>query len=169
MNDEKKQAPSELNVNEVVELLQRGYLGSFRIIEKVLTTLPMKYGTNWASLCMLNQLAEDPNVSVNQLAELNHISTGAVSLRTRDLLSQGLIEIQIDKDDRRRRHLSITEAGRALQENQVKEARLTAELLLQQVSYDDVMRMQACFDDLSVILDGRLEAWNQSSLASDER
>jgi DNA-binding MarR family transcriptional regulator len=73
-----------------------------------------RYGIGGAQLFVLEQLADAPAESVNQLAERTYTHQSSVSVVVRRLVEQGLVETRESKDDRRRRELRLTAAGRRL-------------------------------------------------------
>jgi MarR family transcriptional regulator, lower aerobic nicotinate degradation pathway regulator len=73
-----------------------------------------RYGIGGAQLFVLEQLAEAPAQSVNQLAERTYTHQSSVSVVVRRLVEQGLVETRESEDDRRRRELRLTAAGKRL-------------------------------------------------------
>ena len=63
---------------------------------------------------LLITLAHNPDFSQHQLAERLGITPAAVTLTVRKLAEAGLLSVETDPADVRRRRLSITEAGHAL-------------------------------------------------------
>jgi MarR family transcriptional regulator, lower aerobic nicotinate degradation pathway regulator len=71
-------------------------------------------GIGAAQLFVLQQLATAPARSINQLAERTYTHQSSVSVVVRRLVKQGLVERRPAPDDRRRRELRLTRAGRRL-------------------------------------------------------
>ncbi len=60
------------------------------------------------------ELAGDADVSPTQLSKFQNVSKNTVSSLLRSLEDQGLIERDLDRDDRRQFHIRLSEAGRDL-------------------------------------------------------
>jgi DNA-binding MarR family transcriptional regulator len=71
-------------------------------------------GIGGAQLFVLQQLATAPAGSINELAERTYTHQSSVSVVVRRLVEQGLVELQPASEDRRRRELRLTRAGRRL-------------------------------------------------------
>jgi MarR family transcriptional regulator, lower aerobic nicotinate degradation pathway regulator len=73
-----------------------------------------KLGISLAQLFVLEQLAEHPGCSVNDLAALTGTHQSSVSVVVRKLTERGLAEKRTASDDARRVELSLTPEGRGL-------------------------------------------------------
>jgi DNA-binding MarR family transcriptional regulator len=71
-------------------------------------------GIGGAQLFVLQQLATAPARSINELAERTYTHQSSVSVVIRRLVKQGLVERRPAPDDRRRRELRLTRAGKRL-------------------------------------------------------
>ena len=71
-------------------------------------------GISLAQLFVLEQLAQHPGCSVNDLASLTGTHQSSVSVVVRKLTERGLAEKRTASDDARRVELSLTPEGRAL-------------------------------------------------------
>ncbi|HEV8456499.1 MAG TPA: MarR family winged helix-turn-helix transcriptional regulator [Gemmatimonadales bacterium] len=71
-------------------------------------------GIGGAQLFVLQQLATAPARSINELAERTYTHQSSVSVVIRRLVKQGLVERRPAPDDRRRRELRLTPAGKRL-------------------------------------------------------
>ena len=71
-------------------------------------------GIGGAQLFVLQQLATAPARSINELAERTYTHQSSVSVVVRRLVKQGLVERWPAPDDRRRRELRLTRAGKRL-------------------------------------------------------
>jgi DNA-binding MarR family transcriptional regulator len=71
-------------------------------------------GIGGAQLFVLQQLATAPARSINELAERTYTHQSSVSVVIRRLVKQGLVERRPALDDRRRRELRLTRAGKRL-------------------------------------------------------
>ena len=71
-------------------------------------------GIGGAQLFVLQQLATAPARSINELAERTYTHQSSVSVVIRRLVKQGLVERRPASDDRRRRELRLTRAGKRL-------------------------------------------------------
>lgn len=137
---------------KVIQILQQGYIGSFRAIEKALSKIPASYGANWGSLSLLDQLSQQPNATVGELAKINHVSSGAISIRISDLLKQKLIRLEVNPNDRRRHTVKLTRKGQAVQTTQREEAGRVARLMLEKMDYERICQMHQSFSQLAQIL-----------------
>jgi DNA-binding MarR family transcriptional regulator len=95
-----------------------GTLDAIRRIIRVLRlssrSAEREFGIGSAQLFVLQQLATAPARSVNELAERTYTHQSSVSIVVRRLVEQGLVARRRATDDRRRRELKLTEAGRRL-------------------------------------------------------
>jgi DNA-binding MarR family transcriptional regulator len=73
-------------------------------------------GIGGAQLFVLQQLADSPAGSVNELAERTYTHQSSVSVVVERLVEQGLVARRPAAGDRRRRELRLTPAGRRLVE-----------------------------------------------------
>src|SRR4051812_9665844 len=71
-------------------------------------------GIGAAQLFVLQHLATAPAGSINELAERTYTHQSSVSVVVRRLVEQGLVELRPGSDDRRRRELRLTRAGKRL-------------------------------------------------------
>jgi DNA-binding MarR family transcriptional regulator len=71
-----------------------------------------EFGIGSAQLFVLQQLASAPARSINELAERTYTHQSSVSVVVRRLVQQKLVERRPAKDDRRRRELRLTVAGK---------------------------------------------------------
>jgi DNA-binding MarR family transcriptional regulator len=85
-----------------------------------------EFGIGSAQLFVLQQLAESPARSINELAERTYTHQSSVSVVVRRLVKDGLVERRPAKDDRRRKELRLTRAGQRL----VARAPVPAQILL---------------------------------------
>jgi DNA-binding MarR family transcriptional regulator len=95
-----------------------GTLDSIRRIIRVLRlssrVLEREFGIGSAQLFVLQQLARSPAASINELAERTYTHQSSVSVVVRRLVEQGLVVCRPAMEDRRRRELKLTAAGRRL-------------------------------------------------------
>ena len=75
--------------------------------------IEQKMGISLAQLFVLQQLAERPADSLNELAERTATHQSSVSVVVRRLVEAGLVTRTAASDDRRRVQIALTEAGRA--------------------------------------------------------
>src|SRR3954471_6704169 len=90
-------------IRRIISVLRR----SSRVAES-------EVGIGAAQLFVLQQLAIAPAGSINELAELTYTHQSSVSVVVRRLVEQGLVALRPASDDRRRRELRLTRAGRQL-------------------------------------------------------
>lgn len=75
--------------------------------------IEQRMGISLAQLFVLQQLAERPADSLNELAERTATHQSSVSVVVRRLVEAGLVTRTAASDDRRRVQISLTESGRA--------------------------------------------------------
>ena len=75
--------------------------------------IEQKMGISLAQLFVLQQLAERPADSLNELAERTATHQSSVSVVVRRLVEGGLVTRTAAADDRRRVQIALTDAGRA--------------------------------------------------------
>jgi DNA-binding MarR family transcriptional regulator len=90
-------------IRRIISVLRR----SSRVAES-------EVGIGGAQLFVLQQLATAPARSINELAERTYTHQSSVSVVIRRLVKQGLVERRPAPDDRRRRELRLTRAGKRL-------------------------------------------------------
>jgi DNA-binding MarR family transcriptional regulator len=90
-------------IRRIISVLRR----SSRLVES-------EVGIGGAQLFVLQQLATAPARSINELAERIYSHQSSVSVVIRRLVKQGLVERRPAPDDRRRRELRLTRAGKRL-------------------------------------------------------
>jgi MarR family transcriptional regulator, lower aerobic nicotinate degradation pathway regulator len=95
-------------VTEVLDAMRR----IIRDLRQSSRTSERRFGIGSAQLFVLQQLAEGPAGSINELAERTYTHQSSVSVVVRRLVEQGLVVRRPAMDDRRRRELRLTPAGR---------------------------------------------------------
>lgn len=107
-----------------------GTLDAIRRIIRVLRLSSRRsereFGIGSAQLFVLQQLADSPAASINELADRTYTHQSSVSVVVRRLVEQGLVIRRPATDDRRRRELKLTTAGKRL----VTRAPVTGQLRL---------------------------------------
>jgi len=73
-----------------------------------------RVGVHGAQLHALRQLADNPAMSLTELADRTHTDISSVSVVVSRLVEQGLVARKSADDDRRRLSLGLTARGRAL-------------------------------------------------------
>lgn len=76
--------------------------------------IELKMGISLAQLFVLQQLAERPAESLNELAERTATHQSSVSVVVRRLVERGLVSRTASAADKRRIEIDVTPAGRAL-------------------------------------------------------
>lgn len=96
----------------------RAALDAFRRIVQALRVSgresERRVGLSAAQLFALQQLANTPGASVNELAQRTFTHQSSVSVVVKKLVERRLVVKMASPDDRRRVRLAITDAGRAL-------------------------------------------------------
>ncbi|HVQ47620.1 MAG TPA: MarR family winged helix-turn-helix transcriptional regulator [Gemmatimonadales bacterium] len=85
-----------------------------RILRRSSRRSEQQVGIGGAQLFVLQQLAEAPARSINDLAARTYTHQSSVSVVVRRLVEQGLVARQPSSSDRRRRELRLTAAGKRL-------------------------------------------------------
>jgi MarR family transcriptional regulator, lower aerobic nicotinate degradation pathway regulator len=95
-----------------------GTLDAIRRIIRVLRlssrSSERQFGIGSAQLFVLQQLADSPAASINELADRTYTHQSSVSVVVRRLVEQGLVTRRPAVDDRRRRELKLTTPGKRL-------------------------------------------------------
>jgi DNA-binding MarR family transcriptional regulator len=76
--------------------------------------IELKMGISLAQLFVLQQLAERPAESLNELADRTATHQSSVSVVVRRLVDRGLVSRTASSSDKRRIEIAVTDAGRAL-------------------------------------------------------
>lgn len=96
----------------------RTALDAFRRIIQALRTAAREterhVGLSTAQLFALQQLANNPGASVNELAARTFTHQSSVSVVVQRLVQRRLVQKVTSKDDRRRVRLALTDSGRAV-------------------------------------------------------
>jgi DNA-binding MarR family transcriptional regulator len=95
-------------VTEVLDAIRR----IFRDLRQSSRSSERRFGVGSAQLFVLQRLADGPARSINELAERTYTHQSSVSVVVRRLVEQGLVVRRPAADDRRRRELRLTPAGR---------------------------------------------------------
>jgi DNA-binding MarR family transcriptional regulator len=85
-----------------------------RILRRSSRQSEQQVGIGSAQLFVLQQLADAPAGSINDLAARTYTHQSSVSVVVRRLVEQGLVARQPSASDRRRRELRLTPAGKRL-------------------------------------------------------
>lgn len=115
---------------------------STRAIEK-------EIGISGAQLFVLQQLAEAPAKSVNELAERTSTHQSSVSTVVSRLVERGLARRSPSPDDGRRMEISISEQGRRLQETAPRTVQVTLQEALRRM---DPAQVRALAEGLEALV-----------------
>ena len=85
-----------------------------RVLRRSSRQIERQLGIGGAQLFVLQQLADAPASSINELADRTHTHQSSVSVVIRRLVEQGLVTRRSASSDRRRRELKLTAAGKRL-------------------------------------------------------
>jgi DNA-binding MarR family transcriptional regulator len=97
-------------ITEVLDAMRR----IIRDLRQSSRTIERDFGVGSAQLFVLQQLANSPLASINELAERTFTHQSSVSVVVRRLVEQGLVARRPASDDRRRQELRLTPAGKRL-------------------------------------------------------
>lgn len=119
MTQDQRIHPQVTEVLDAMRRIIRDLRQSSRLSER-------RFGIGGAQLFVLQQLADSPADSVNELADRTYTHQSSVSVVIRRLVEQGLVVRRPATDDRRRRELRLSPAGKRL----VARAPVTAQVRL---------------------------------------
>jgi DNA-binding MarR family transcriptional regulator len=92
----------------------RDAMDAIRRVVQALRTGAPESGVSTAQLFALQQIAQHPGSSINDLAALTYTHQSSVSVVVRRLVEQRLVAKVTSRDDRRRQSLALTARGRRL-------------------------------------------------------
>ncbi len=110
---------------------------SHTILRSVATVLEDRFGISMPEWKVLAIIAEKPGLSAVTVARLAEMDTVAVSRAVTKLLDRGLIDRELDSEDRRRSVLNLSEAGAGLYEQVVPIAQELETNLLSEFSEEE--------------------------------
>jgi DNA-binding MarR family transcriptional regulator len=110
-NDQRAEAVVERQTVERAMNAVRSIVRAQRINTRA---IELKMGISLAQLFVLQQLAERPSDSLNDLAERTATHQSSVSVVVRRLVERGLVSRTSSSADKRRIEIDLTPAGRAL-------------------------------------------------------
>jgi MarR family transcriptional regulator, lower aerobic nicotinate degradation pathway regulator len=110
-NDQRASAVAERQTVERAMNAVRSIVRAQRINTRA---IELKMGISLAQLFVLQQLAERPSDSLNDLAERTATHQSSVSVVVRRLVERGLVSRTSSSADKRRIEIDLTPAGRAL-------------------------------------------------------
>jgi DNA-binding MarR family transcriptional regulator len=102
--------PDEREVAAVLEGVRR----VVRVLRVSSRATEQRLGVSGAQLFVLQQLAQAPARSLNELAERTHTDQSSVSVVVSRLVERGLVSRDISVEDSRRITISLTSAGRTV-------------------------------------------------------
>lgn len=95
---------------------------------------------------LLMFIAENPDVSQKELAQLNHVSPATVAVSLKKLEHGGYIQRVVDEHDNRYNKICITEKGRAVVENSVRWFQKVERSIFDGFSKEEMTAMQEYLD-----------------------
>ena len=95
---------------------------------------------------LLMFIAENPDVSQKELAQLNHVSPATVAVSLKKLEHGGYIQRVVDEHDNRYNKICITEKGRAVVENSVRWFQKVERSIFDGFSPEEMTAMQGYLD-----------------------
>jgi DNA-binding MarR family transcriptional regulator len=107
MRQDRRIHPQVTAVLDAIRRIIRDLRQSSRVSER-------RFGIGSAQLFVLQQLADSPADSINELADRTYTHQSSVSVVVRRLVEQGLVVRRPATDDRRRRELRLSTAGKRL-------------------------------------------------------
>ena len=95
---------------------------------------------------LLMFIAENPDVSQKELAQLNHVSPATVAVSLKKLEHGGYIQRVVDEHDNRYNKICITEKGKAVVENSVRWFQKVERSIFDGFSPEEMTAMQGYLD-----------------------
>src|SRR3954463_10770361 len=108
------QAPEQSASNGVAERAMNAVRSIVRAQRINTRAIELKMGISLAQLFVLQQLAERPAESLNDLAERTATHQSSVSVVVRRLVDRGLVSRSPSAQDKRRIEIDVTPTGRTL-------------------------------------------------------
>lgn len=91
---------------------------------------------------LLMYIADNPNASQKEIAQLNHVSPATVAVSLKKLENGGYIRRVVDEDDNRYNKICITEKGSAVVENSVRWFQKVERSIFDGFSPEEMVQMQ---------------------------
>jgi MarR family transcriptional regulator, organic hydroperoxide resistance regulator len=132
-----------------------------RKIDKQVLTIALKdmhLGMGIYHLLVLQVLADEGDQAVNDVGQKLAISKSQMTFATNHLVDQGLINRQLDDEDRRKIRINLTLRGRWVMEELTKIIQREMTRLLNDLSDEDIIQLESGLQ----ILDGiskKLDDW----------
>lgn len=105
-----KSSPTRDDVKQVLDAIRR----IVRVLRLASREAEKRVGLSGAQLFVLQKLAEEPVLSVNEVAARTHTHQSSVSMVVQRLTRRGLVSRRRSSHDARQIDLSVTAAGRAV-------------------------------------------------------
>lgn len=126
-------------------------------------------GTQYTVLIAIAHLSDtDRKVGVNQVAEHLHFSGAFITIEINKLVAGGLVEKDVDAEDRRRVVLAITPKARALLNELAPMQRLVNDMLFRSMSAGDFERFRKLMSGMVEAADDAIHLFDEGLPARKE-
>lgn len=110
--------------------------------------LKAKAGLSLVEWRLIQTLRMHESASLTELASIVQMDKGQMSRKIRAMVEKGLLRTKTDKQDQRVQHLKLTTAAEQLSENMMPTMEARQDLLLAEVSDDDLATFYSVVDKL---------------------
>ncbi len=110
--------------------------------------LKAKVGISLVEWRLIQTLRMHESASLTELANLVQMDKGQLSRKIKAMVGKGLLRTKTDKQDQRVQHLKLTAAGEHLSENMMPTMEARQDLLLADVSEEDLATFYSVVDKL---------------------
>lgn len=136
--------------------LMETYMSVGRLHRMVLERQLNKTGVYRSQHQLLMYIADNPNASQKEIAQLNHVSPATVAVSLKKLENGGYIQRVVDEHDNRYNKICITEKGRAVVENSVRWFQKVERTIFDGFSSEEMAAMQGFLNRMQQNLSGFL-------------
>lgn len=132
------------------------YMNVGRLHRTVLERQLNRTGVYRSQHQLLMYIAENPNASQKEIAQLNRVSPATVAVSLKKLENGGYIRRVVDEHDNRYNKICITEKGRAVVENSVRWFQKVERTIFDGFSSEEMAAMQGFLNRMQQNLSGFL-------------
>lgn len=132
------------------------YMNVGRLHRTVLERQLNRTGVYRSQHQLLMYIAENPNASQKEIAQLNRVSPATVAVSLKKLENGGYIQRVVDEHDNRYNKICITEKGRAVVENSVRWFQKVERTIFDGFSSEEMAAMQGFLNRMQQNLSGFL-------------
>lgn len=132
------------------------YMNVGRLHRTVLERQLNRTGVYRSQHQLLMYIADNPNASQKEIAQLNRVSPATVAVSLKKLENGGYIRRVVDEHDNRYNKICITEKGRAVVENSVRWFQKVERTIFDGFSSEEMAAMQGFLNRMQQNLSGFL-------------